>query len=158
MTTDTPYFHTQKSPLCLLVYGTAIVLLVGAWFSRDESQVAAVLGVIGVVSLLLAASFHHLTVDDQGDQLAITFGPIPLFRRAVRYADIEKVEVGRTLILDGWGIHLSFRGGWIWNIWGRDCVVVRWKNGGMFQIGTDDADKLARFVEGKIGQRREGVS
>jgi hypothetical protein len=73
----------------------------------------------------------------------------------VRYADIEKVEVGRTLILDGWGIHLSFRGGWIWNIWGRDCVVVHWRNGGMFQIGTDDAENLARFLEGKISKQNK---
>ena len=27
------YSHTQKSPLCLVVYGTAIALLVGAWFA-----------------------------------------------------------------------------------------------------------------------------
>jgi hypothetical protein len=50
--------------------------------------------------------------------LVIRFGPIPLFRRTVRYADIQKVEVGRTLILDGWGIHFSIRGGWVWNLWG----------------------------------------
>ena len=54
---------------------------------------------------LLASAFHQLTVEDQGDHLAIRFGPLPLFRRKVRYAEIEKVEVGRTLILDGWGIH-----------------------------------------------------
>jgi hypothetical protein len=144
------YSHTQKAPLCLLVYGTAIGLCVGAWFSRDEPPIGVVLGVVAIGSLLLAASFHHLTVEDQGDHLAIRFGPIPLFRRSVRYADIEKVQAGRTLILDGWGIHLSFRGGWIWNILGRDCVVVHWKNGGVFQVGTDDAENLARFLEGKI--------
>jgi hypothetical protein len=53
---------------------------------------------------------------------------------------------------------LSFRGGWVWNIWGRDCVVVHWRNGGVFQIGTDDAENLARFLAGKISQRQEGVS
>ena len=85
--------------------------------------------------------------------LAIRFGPVPLFRRTVRYADIEKVEVGRTLILDGWGIHYSIRGGWVWNLWGRDCVVVHLKNGGVLRIGTDDAENLACFLEGKISQQ-----
>jgi hypothetical protein len=37
-------------------------------------------------------------------------GPLPLFRRTVLYADIAGVEVGRTLIPDGWGIHYSVRG------------------------------------------------
>jgi hypothetical protein len=37
--------------------------------------------------------------------------------------DIGSVEIGRTLHLDGWGIHMSVRGGWVWNLWGRDCVV-----------------------------------
>jgi hypothetical protein len=39
MTTETAipgYSHTQKSPLCLLIYGTAIAALAGAWSARDE--------------------------------------------------------------------------------------------------------------------------
>ena len=67
--------------------------------------------------------------------------------------DIEKVEVGRTMILDGWGIHYSVRGGWVWNLWGRDCVALRLKNGGVLRIGTDDASNLAGFLEGKIARQ-----
>lgn len=109
-------------------------------------------GAVSLVIALLAPAFHHLTVVDQGERLAIRFGPVPLFRRTVQYADIEKVEVGRTLFLDGWGIHYSIRGGWVWNLWGRDCVVVHFKNGGVLRIGTDDAPGLSRFLEGKLGQ------
>jgi hypothetical protein len=113
---------------------------------------------VGALIILLAPAFHHLTIMDAGDRLAIRFGPVPLFRRTVRYAAIEIVEVGRTLILDGWGIHFSVRGGWVWNLWGRDCVVVQFRNGGVLRLGTDDAENLARFLEGKIGQQRKGVS
>lgn len=105
---------------------------------------------VGVLIALLAPAIHHLTVEDQGNVLTIRFGPVPLFRRVVRYDDIEKVESGRTLLLNGWGIHLSIRGGWVWNLWGRDCVVLHFKNGGTLRIGTDDAETLARFLEGKI--------
>ena len=106
---------------------------------------------MGLLVALLGPAFHHLTVEDQGERLAIRFGPIPLFHKTVQYADIVKVEIGRTLILDGWGIHWSFRGGWVWNLWGRACVVVRLKKG-LLRIGTDDAENLARFLEGKISQ------
>ncbi|MBL8828011.1 MAG: hypothetical protein JNM18_13620 [Planctomycetaceae bacterium] len=99
----------------------------------------------GLFVLLLAASFHHLTVRDLGNCLQVAFGPVPLFRRSVAYQDIESVAVGRTTILDGWGIHVSLRGGWVWNIWGRDCVELRLRRG-VWRIGTDDAANLAQFV------------
>ena len=155
MTTDSPgYRHTQKSPLCLILYGSALACIALAWMVRNTPGLDAVVG--GLLVALLAPAFHHLTVEDQGDRLAIRFGPLPLFRRTVRYADIDGVAVGRTLILDGWGIHYSVRGGWVWNLWGRDCVVVGLKNGGVLRIGTDDAENLARKIEGKIAQQGTG--
>jgi len=143
------YSHTQKSPLCLIVYGTAIGLLVGAWLSQNEFPIALILGGCGVLVLFLAMAFHYLTVEDQGEGLLIRFGPLPLFRRTIRYSDIVKAEVGRTLLLDGWGIHMSIRGGWVWNLWGRECVVVHLKKG-VLRVGTDDAENLVRFLDGKI--------
>jgi hypothetical protein len=101
----------------------------------------------------LAPAFHHLTVVDEGDDLAIRFGPLPVFRRTVRYADIGKVEVGRRLLLDGWGIHYSVRGGSVWNLWGRDYVVLHLRQGGVLRIGTDDPENLAQFLEGKFAQQ-----
>ena len=107
------------------------------------------------MTALLAPAFHHLTVEDAGHMLLVRFGPLPLpmFRTAIPYDDIQSVEVGRTLFVEGWGIHLSPRGGWVWNIWGRDCVVVHRRNG-VVRIGTDDADRLARFLDGKIARPR----
>ena len=143
------YSHTQKAPLCLLVYGTAIAAFVGAWFTQDEPAVAVILLCSGVLSVLLASAFHHLSVVDVGDGLAIRFGPVPLFRMTIPYRDMQKVEIGRTMILDGWGIHLSLRGGWVWNLWGRDCVVV-YRHKGIIRIGTDDAENLVRFLQDRI--------
>ncbi len=97
--------------------------------------------------LVLAPSFHHLTVADKGDHLEIRFGPVSLFRKRILYENMRQVEVGRTTIFEGWGIHLSLRGGWVWNIWGRNCVVVTHR--GITRIGTDDAENLAAFLRTK---------
>jgi hypothetical protein len=150
--TGTTYFHTQKAPLCLLVYAIAFMMLVLAWVLRNEPPIGWLYPSIGLLLIVIAASFHHLTVKDDVDRLSISFGPIPLFRRSVRYEDIVSVEVGRTTILDGLGIHMSRRGGWVWNLWGRDCVVVHFKKGTL-RIGTDDAENLAGFLEGKISEQ-----
>jgi len=148
------YYHTQESPLCLLVYGLAVTLLVLGWVLRDVPPILYSFPPVGLLVLILAASVHRLTVADLGDRLAIQFGPVPLFQRTICYADIVQVEVGRTTILDGWGIHLSLRGGWVWNLWGRDCVVFRFRKG-VFRVGTDDAENLARFVAGRIVRQNE---
>ncbi len=142
------YSHTQKAPLCLLLCGIALTCLVLACATVERPAIY-IAGGVALLLTLLAPAFHHLTVIDQGDQFAIRFGPVPLFRRTVRYDDIERVEIGRTLILDGWGIHASIRGGMVWNLWGRDCVVVHLKHG-VLRIGTDDAENLARFLNQRI--------
>ena len=143
------YSHTQKAPLCLLVYALAAVFVALGWVVQDAPPIPWVFPPIGLLMLVVAASFHHLTVEDQGDVLSVRFGPVPLFRKTVKYSDIVKVEVGQTLLLAGLGIHMSIRGGWVWNIWGRDCVVVHLKKGTL-RIGTDDAKYLAGFLKSRI--------
>src|SRR5262245_54503152 len=112
--TDQPpnsYRHTQKGPWGLMLY-VFMVLLVGlAWLLAEQPDVptfAVVLpGVVAGVFLVLGSCFHHLTVADEGDHLAVRFGFVPLFRKRIRYADIRAVEIGQTTLLDGWGIHPS---------------------------------------------------
>src|SRR5262245_32876828 len=117
------YRHTQKGPWFLRLYAVGVLMLVIGWL-REEPVRGIALFVAGAAVLPLAACFRHLTVADEGDRLVLRFGPLPLFQGRVRYEDVRAVEVGGTTLLDGWGIHLSLRGGWVWNIWGRDCVVI----------------------------------
>ncbi len=148
-TTTPGYSHKQAAPLCLILYGVGITTVTLAVLMGDTVGIV-IAGSVSLVLLLLAPCFHYLAVEDRGDVLAIWFGPVALFRRTVRYADIGSVDVGRTLLLDGWGIHLSVRGGWVWNLWGRTCVVVHFKDGGTLRIGTDDAEKLVEFLRSKV--------
>ena len=143
------YRHIQRSPLCLILYGLAIMFLVLGWGLRHESIIQWIFSPVGLLMFVVAGSFHYLAVEDDGDRLSIGFGPIPLFRRSIKYENIESAKVGRTTILDGWGIHMSIKGGWVWNIWGRDCVVLRLRKG-ILRIGTDDAEQLADFLNARL--------
>jgi hypothetical protein len=109
-----------------------IVVSKPAW--SELGVAAVVLGVLGVLMLLLGSSFQFLTVADRGDYLLIRFGPLPLFQKRIHYTDVSDVEIGQTTVLDGWGIHMSVRGGWVWNLSGRD-----------------DGENLARFLRAQIG-------
>lgn len=143
------YHHTQRAPWYLLLLVLAGVFAATAWFTRGEPPLAITFLATGAAMLLLTPSFAWLTVSDEGNRLAVSFGPIPLFRRRIWYDDILSVETGKTTFLDGWGIHLSLRGGWVWNIWGFDCVVLRLRRG-ILRVGTDDPDGLAAFLKARV--------
>ena len=148
------YNHTQNGPWSLLLYAFAVALLAGSWL-LPLTALQIVFLVTGLVMLVMAASFRHLTVADEGYELAIRFGPFPLFRKRIPYEDIREVETGRSTFLDGWGIHWNPWHGWIWNISGFDCVVIRLK--GVARVGTDDPDGLVAFLKGRIAAREPAV-
>lgn len=144
------YTHIQRAPLCLVLYALAALFLFIGIAIVDQPPMRWGFPFVALVLVLLAGSFHYLAVVDLGDVLAVQFGPVPLFRTCVRYNEIDSVQAGQTLLLDGWGIHMSVRGGWVWNIWGRDCVIVKFRNGSTLRIGTDDALRLTEFLKQKI--------
>jgi hypothetical protein len=146
------YSHAQNSPLWLILFSAAIPLFVIAWLAREEPVAGAVMIVAGLLLVFVGLGFHHLTVEDEGDHLAIRFGPLPLMKTSIWYADIQRIEVGRTMILDGWGIHWNPWHGRVWNLWGRDCVIIH-RQQGVFRVGSDDAENLAEFLKSRTGTK-----
>ncbi|HUG93668.1 MAG TPA: hypothetical protein VML55_22705 [Planctomycetaceae bacterium] len=145
------YDHTQRAPFYLILVAPAVGMLAGAWFIPNPTAQIIFLGGAGLV-ILCAASCRQLTVRDEGDELLIQFGPLPLFRRRSPYAEIERVQSSRSTLRDGWGIHWSRTGGWIWNLWGFDCVDVCLSHGRTLRIGTDDPAGLASFLNEQVIQ------
>ena len=110
----------------LLVVFTAATLLAvwltrrtfDAWlWPRELVMLDAVL-VIAAIFALCGLLFGSLTIRDEGQWLALRFGPLPLIHKRICYAEITDVEAGRSRILDGWGIHYFPGRGWTYNIWG----------------------------------------
>ena len=150
------YTHTQTAPLYLVVAATGVGMFARAYFVPEQA-VQSILVSSGVLMLALAFSFQKLTVRDECDALLIAFGPLPLFRRHLRYSLIERVEQAKSTILDGWGIHLSPSGGWTWNLWGFDCIDVWYTKGSKtkkVRIGTDDPTGLSAFLKRRIGEQQ----
>ncbi len=109
------YDHVQRGYVSWLLALIAIALGVAAGATGDQPPVPLLLGLGGLLFALLALSFHRLRVHDDGDAVRIAFGPLPLFRKRLRYSEIARVEAGRSTVLDGWGIHYVPGRGWTWN-------------------------------------------
>lgn len=95
--------------------------------------------------------FGSLTIRDEGEWLALRYGPLPVLRKRIRYADITSVEAGRTSIIDGWGIHYIPGRGWTYNLWGFGCARLTLGRK-VIRIGSDDVDNLVRFLRGKVAK------
>ncbi len=143
------YRHTQKTLWYLLLYALAVVFAIVGWSVRTELPLEAILFATGFLMILLGTSLQHLTVEDEGHQLAIRFGPFPLFRKRIWYDDIVEVDEARLRFDEGWGIHWSPWGGWVWAIRGHDAVRIRMKRSSI-RVGTDDPDGLIAFLRSRI--------
>ena len=128
------YDHTQTGPLYLLLLLLAVASFVATLFMK-EAVIQVTVSISSVVFLLLAFSFRDLTVSDQTTELLIAFGPLPIFKRRLQYSEIERVETARSTLMDGLGIHMSPSGGWVWNLWGYDCVDVWYRQGRKSGLG-----------------------
>ena len=143
------YEHTQKAPLHWVFYPVVIWLLVLAWLSRAQ-PLAAGLAVAGAVGLFAVAfMFKRLTVRDEGQWLAIRFGPLRVFRKCIRYEQITEVEANRSSWIDGWGIHCIPGRGCTYNLWGFACAKLI-VNGKTVRIGSDDVPNLVAFLQSRI--------
>jgi hypothetical protein len=136
------YEHQQVGRLHWLFLGIAALL---ALAGRAEGSATEALMLVAVVFAGIGICFRSLSVRDAGDRLVLRFGPLPIFSKSIPYASITAVEVSRSTLIDGWGIHWIPGRGWIWNLWGFDCVRIE-QGGRAFRIGTDDAEGLAEFL------------
>ncbi|MBI1371661.1 MAG: hypothetical protein GC159_02705 [Phycisphaera sp.] len=149
------YQHTQRAPMYLLLLTAGVALLLGAILSWPHPACYGMAGG-GAVVTLLAFAFCHLRVRDIGDALAVGFGPLPLFRKRVPYDAVTGVRTDRSSVLDGWGIHYRPGLGWIWNLWGRDCVRIEMGDRTL-RIGTDEPEALCAFLRERSGSGDSSV-
>ncbi len=110
------YKHTQHGRWHYLFLLFSVAMAVAVWLTRRELGVWLLHRHLTVLNLVLATAaifavcglmFGSLTIRDEGERLALRFGPLPILRKRLRYADITGVEIGRTKIIDGWGIHYT---------------------------------------------------
>lgn len=137
-----------------MVFSIGVVQAFLAVTLREETSLNIIFGVCSILMLLLGFSIRSLTIEDIGDGLLVHFGPLPLFKKKLLYLDIQSAKVTHTTLLDGWGIHYSVRGGWVWNIWGYPCVLVKLKKGQIW-LGSNEPEKLQAWITSKLATAEE---
>jgi len=96
----------------------------------------------GALMVVLVGSLE-IAVDAR--EIQWRFG-IGLIRKRVDLSEIDRVEVMRTSLRHGWGIHLS-RQGTVYNVSGFDALAFRLRSGKRFILGTDEPRRLKAALE-----------
>jgi hypothetical protein len=87
------YNHTQHGRWHYLLLVFALATVGGAWIARSQPPLVRILMTIAAVFAFCGLIFGSLTISDEGEYLALRFGPLPLLRKTIRYADITRVEI-----------------------------------------------------------------
>jgi hypothetical protein len=70
----------------------------GAWLAREELAVVVLLLATTTIFLFCALLFGSLPIRDEGEWLALRYGPLPIIRKRFRYADNTAVEPGPSAL------------------------------------------------------------
>jgi hypothetical protein len=143
------YERTQKAPFPQIMAALILAMAPIAWVCRHQPAALIVLAGVAVTLITVGLMFHTLTVRDEGEHLAIRFGPLPVLRKRIPYSAITSVQPGRSSIIDGWGIHWVPGRGTTYNLWGFGCALLE-VDGRTVRIGSDDVENLVHFLRGII--------
>jgi len=144
------YEHTQRGTVI------QVAILTGAAVSFGLSRLVPAPPFVAPMLLAVFAAcaymFSSLTIRITDRALHWCFGP-GIFRKTLSLADIRTVEVTRTRLLDGWGIHKTSRG-WLYNVSGFDAVHITLYSGRGVLLGTDEPDRLRNAIVRRIAVAR----
>ncbi len=142
------YLHTQNGIIRPIMLFAAVIWLVLAYASRGHVVPLVVLTAGAVVIGVFSFAFASLTIRDEGDRLAVRFGPLSVFRMSIPYERITGVERDRVGLPGGMGIHWT-RKGWLWNIRMGPCVRIQMGPKTLL-LGTDDPEGFVAFLRSRI--------
>lgn len=144
------YYERQRSPWTLFIL-LVVLVEIGLPLVIPLPFVASVVMMVcaGVVTII-GFAFAELILEDNGESLRVRFGPLPLAATQIDYSEIISVTQERSTIFDGWGLRRT-RGGWLWNIWGFDCIAITTKTKTV-RVGTQQPTELLQFLLLKANQ------
>ncbi|MEC8782068.1 MAG: hypothetical protein VXY07_04525 [Planctomycetota bacterium] len=150
------YQHTQRGPwsfVLLAVVASNLTLAVRLW-GNEPAWASWLFLSVALLMTFMTFCFQSLTTTVSETSLRVHFGPIPLLEKKVLLEDIVSVRPEKSSLLDGWGVHWTPGKGWIYNMWGFDCLAI---NLGTrhFRVGTNDPEQLCEVLERAISALKQ---
>ena len=150
------YEHTQHNSRIFVMVGlfgaAPQVVLMSLRLHAMTNGVRAVLIAGIVIALAAGIIFSSMTIRIDDRNVLWHFGPGVLHKSA-SLREVVSAEPTTTHWYDGLGVHLTDRG-WLYNIGGRQAVLITMQDGRRFLLGTDEPMVLAERVRQHVTIRR----
>jgi hypothetical protein len=132
--------------------GSIVLLVILMLTVHQNDQPVMALGLVIPLLALATLLFYDLTVVVTREKVAFHFG-IGLIRRSFKISDIESCSPVTNQWWHGWGIH--FLGNTtIYNVSGMQAVELAFRGRRRkVRIGTNEPEKLSRFINEMVGKR-----
>lgn len=140
------YTHTQTGGAILGGLGfCGLIAIVVYLLNMSHPVILAVL----IPLIICAVLFCSLTIQIHGHSLEWSFGP-GLISKKVALRRIASAEPVQSSWINGWGIHYTRGGGWLYNVSGFDAVQITMKDGKRFRLGTDEPEALTAAIRSQL--------
>lgn len=148
------YSHTQTGWLTLVAVLAAAAMLLSIYMSAGElgTALSALMIFSSAILLLCGVLFSSLTVGVSPEGLSWHFGP-GWPRWSMPIEEIASVARVRPAWWWGWGIRWT-PSGWLYNVSGRQAVIVHRRDGTSVMIGSDQPHELAVAIQRAMGGGR----
>ena len=144
------YKHTQIGYFFLTVYGAVLLIIISLFIFTDYSLLA----MIGLIIMLIALGiFASMTVKISAQKMKIQLG-LGAIRKEFPIKDIKTYRVVTHPWYYGWGIRYTPRG-WIFRVSGNSGIELQMKSGKLYQVGTDEPQKLTGAINQALKVSRE---
>ncbi|MGH7328650.1 MAG: hypothetical protein ACREJX_09905 [Polyangiaceae bacterium] len=145
------YEHRQIGWVTIVVIvGVIAALSVALAISERNGEQQRAFNVVIIVVAVIGAIFSSLTIRITDRSMAWWFG-VPMIGRQIRLDEVESIGPTRTNIMEGWGIHLTWWHGWVWNVSGFNAVQIKLRSGMRFAVGTPEPQAVVEAVERASG-------
>lgn len=146
------YRHVQIGWVSLIGMGGGMLVTLALMLTSGKLAVAAwVAPAIAVTFLMFMAVFGRLTTIITNDEFIARFGWLGWPSQVTPLAEIAGAIPTRTSPISGWGIRITTRG-WLYNVSGRDAVIIGTTDGKQYLVGTDEPVALADAINGALGR------
>jgi len=146
------YQHTQIGWVSIGGIVLGMLLVLGLLWNAERIVVSPLIAAfLALVFLLGIAIFGKLTTEIDESEFRIRFGWLGWPGKSVPLAEIVGAIPTKTSPISGWGIRITTRG-WLYNVSGRNAVIVATSDGKQFLVGSDESIKLADAINGSLGR------
>lgn len=144
------YSHSETGTLMLATMAGALLISLGVAVLGTVTAKISYPWAFPALFLFIGLNFYRLEVSVYADRVTARLGA-GLIRRTIPLSAVASAEISKGAWYGGWGLRWTGRG-WFWTVNSLDAVVLNFKDGGEFLLGTDEPQALLEAVRAALGR------